>query len=224
MAEQKSAKSISVQTLRRLPDYLHYLQGLDLNTEKYISAATIAANLRLHEVQVRKDLAAVSPNSGKPRAGFEITQLIQGIEDHLGYHSVDEAVLVGAGKLGQALLSYEGFREAGLNIIAAFDTDIAMHHSSLDGKYVFPMDKLVNLCQRMKIHIGIITVPAAHAQEVCDLLVEGGILAIWNFAPVNLKVPDNVYMRNENMAASLAMISQNLKQRYQEEESEGATS
>ena len=100
MAEQKSAKSISVQTLRRLPDYLHYLQGLDLNTEKYISAATIAANLRLHEVQVRKDLAAVSPNSGKPRAGFEITQLIQGIEDHLGYHSVDEAVLVGGRKTG----------------------------------------------------------------------------------------------------------------------------
>lgn len=224
MAEQKSSKPISVQTLRRLPDYLHYLQSLDLNKEKYVSAATIATSLRLHEVQVRKDLAAVSPNSGKPRAGFEITQLIQGIENHLGYHSVDEAVLVGAGKLGQALLSYEGFREAGLNIVAAFDIDPAMHHTSLDGKYVFPMDKLVNLCQRMKIHIGIITVPAAHAQEVCDLLIEGGIMAIWNFAPVNLKVPDAVYLRNENMAASLAMISQNLKQRYREIENEGVVS
>lgn len=224
MAEQKSNKPISVQTLRRLPDYLHYLQGLDLNIEKYVSAATIAGSLRLHEVQVRKDLAAVSPNSGKPRAGFEITQLIQGIENHLGYHSVDEAVLVGAGKLGQALLSYEGFRDAGLSIVAAFDTDTAMHHTSLDGKYVFPMDKLVNLCQRMKIHIGIITVPAANAQEVCDLLLEGGVLAIWNFAPVNLKVPEDVYLRNENMAASLAMISQYLKQRYREVENEGVLS
>jgi redox-sensing transcriptional repressor len=223
MAEQKSSKPISVQTLRRLPDYLHYLQSLDLKTEKYISAVTIAESLRLHEVQVRKDLAAVSPNSGKPRAGFEIAQLIQGIENHLGYHSVDEAVLVGAGKLGQALLSYEGFRDAGLNIVAAFDTDPEVLHSSLDGKYVFPMDKLVNLCQRMKIHIGIITVPAANAQEVCDLLLEGGIMAIWNFAPVNLKVPEDVYVRNENMAASLAMISHYLKQRYKAEENEGVT-
>jgi len=224
MAEQKSNKPISVQTLRRLPDYLHYLQGLDLNIEKYVSAATIAGSLRLHEVQVRKDLAAVSPNSGKPRAGFEITQLIQGIENHLGYHSVDEAVLVGAGKLGQALLSYEGFRDAGLNIVAAFDTDPEINHTSLDGKYVFPMDKLVNLCQRMKIHIGIITVPAANAQEVCNLLIQGGVLAIWNFAPVNLKVPEDVYLRNENMAASLAMISQYLKQRYREVENEGVLS
>lgn len=224
MTEQKENKTLSVQALRRLPDYLHYLKGQNPKKDQYISASTLAHALRLNEVQVRKDLAAVSPTSGKPRAGFEVTQLIQGIEDHLGYHSVDEAVLVGAGKLGQALLSYEGFRNAGLNIVAAFDSNPEMHHTSLDGKYVFPMDKLVNLCQRMKIHIGIITVPSTHAQEVCDLLIEGGILAIWNFAPVNLKVPSHVYVRNENMAASLAMISQHLKQQYQKDSMEVSSS
>ncbi|NLN82870.1 MAG: redox-sensing transcriptional repressor Rex [Firmicutes bacterium] len=217
MDKRSTKKSLSVQTLRRLPNYLNYLKGLDASKDEYISASALAAQLRLNEVQVRKDLAAVSPTKGKPRAGFEIRQLIIGLEEHLGYNSIDEAILVGAGKLGRALLSYEGFKNAGLNIVAAFDTNPDLQNKSLDGKFVFPLDRLVNLSQRMKIHIGIITVPAEAAQEVCDLLVEGGVLAIWNFAPVVLQVPEHVYLRNENMAASLALISQHLQEKFTEE-------
>ena len=193
---------------------MHYLQTINNKEVTSISATMIANSLKLNEVQVRKDLAAVSMTSGKPRTGFNINELIKGIESRLGYDSKDEAVLVGVGKLGQALLSYPGFQTYGLNIVAGFDSNPNLHHVTIEGKLILPMEKFVNLCQRMKIHIGIITVPADQAQSVCDLMLAGGIIAIWNFAPVNLKVPNGIFLKNENMSASLAMISQFLAEHF----------
>ena len=210
----KNLKPISIQTLKRLPDYLHYLQTINHKEVTSISATTIANSLKLNEVQVRKDLAAVSMASGKPRTGFNINELIKGIESRLGYDSKDEAVIVGVGKLGQALFSYRGFQTYGLNIIAGFDSNPSLYNVTIEGKLILPMEKFVNLCQRMKIYIGIITVPADQAQSVCDLMLAGGIIAIWNFAPVNLRVPNGVFVKNENMSASLAMISQFLAEHF----------
>lgn len=210
----KNLKPISIQTLKRLPDYLHYLQTINHKEVTSISSTTIANSLKLNEVQVRKDLAAVSMASGKPRTGFNINELIKGIESRLGYDSKDEAVIVGVGKLGQALFSYRGFQTYGLNIIAGFDSNPSLYNVTIEGKLILPMEKFVNLCQRMKIHIGIITVPANQAQSVCDLMLAGGIIAIWNFAPVNLRVPNGVFVKNENMSASLAMISQFLTEHF----------
>lgn len=210
----KNLKPISIQTLKRLPDYLHYLQTINHKEVTSISSTTIANSLKLNEVQVRKDLAAVSMASGKPRTGFNINELIKGIESRLGYYSKDEAVIVGVGKLGQALFSYRGFQTYGLNIIAGFDSNPSLYNVTIEGKLILPMEKFVNLCQRMKIHIGIITVPANQAQSVCDLMLAGGIIAIWNFAPVNLRVPNGVFVKNENMSASLAMISQFLTEHF----------
>ncbi|MCE5195661.1 MAG: redox-sensing transcriptional repressor Rex [Negativicutes bacterium] len=204
----KNRKPISMQTLKRLPDYLHYLQTINHKEVTSISATMIANSLKLNEVQVRKDLAAVSMTGGKPRTGFNINELTKGIESRLGYDSKDEAVLVGVGKLGQALLTYPGFQTYGLNIVAGFDSNPNLHHMTIEGKLILPMGKFINLCQSRKIHIGIITVPADQAQSVCDLMLAGGIIAIWNFAPVNLKVPDGIFIKSENMSASLAMISQ----------------
>jgi redox-sensing transcriptional repressor len=108
-------------------------------------------------------------------------------------------------------LIHEGFKNYGLNIIAAFDTKPDCIGSEINGVKVLPADKISNLCRRMRIHIGIITVPAEQAQIVCDQLVAGGVLAVWNFAPVHLSVPDHILVQNENLAASLAMLSQHLK-------------
>lgn len=210
----KNLKPISIQTLKRLPDYLHYLQTINHKEVTSISATTIANSLKLNEVQVRKDLAAVSMASGKPRTGFNINELIKGIESRLGYDSKDEAVIVGVGKLGQALFSYRCFQTYGFNIIAGFDSNPSLYNVTIEGKLILPMEKFVNLCQRMKIYIGIITVPADQAQSVCDLMLAGGIIAIWNFAPVNLRVPNGIFVKNENMSASLAMISQFLAEHF----------
>jgi len=207
-----NSAAVSVHVLRRLPQYLNYLKSLDTREIRSISAPAIAKALQLNEVQVRKDLAIVSA-AGKPRTGFALSALINDIESYLGYDNVNEAVLVGAGQLGRALLSYSGFESCGLKIAVAFDADDSVVGMDIGGKKVFPVSKLKDLCKRMNIHIGIITVPADQAQSVCDRLVDAGILAIWNFAPVHLTAPEDVIVQNENMAHSLAVLSKRLKEK-----------
>ena len=206
------SKPISVQTLQRLPAYLHYLKELPEEADAKISAKALGNRLGYGEIQVRKDLASVS-DGGKPKIGYCVIELIHDIESFLGYDSVNDAVLVGAGKLGKALMSYEGFRANGLNIVAAFDSDLMKCGKDESGKQILPLEKMENLCRRMKIRIGIITVPAVQAQQVCDLLVNGGVEAIWNFAPTHLSVPEGVILKNENMAASLAVLSKHLSEK-----------
>ncbi|MEG1500867.1 MAG: redox-sensing transcriptional repressor Rex, partial [Clostridiales bacterium] len=124
MAEDnKNLPVISKQTLQRLPYYLHYLKSSTEKGRENISARLIADELRLNEIQVRKDLASVSKSGGKPKTGFLIKSLIEDIEEFLGYNNIDGVVLVGAGQLGRTLLSYRGFDNYGINIEAAFDVD-----------------------------------------------------------------------------------------------------
>ncbi len=205
---------ISQQTLRRLPMYLSFLKSLPAEPAN-VSATFIAQQLGLHQVQVRKDLASVS-SGGRPKTGYIAKELIADIERFLGYDDAASAVLVGVGHLGRALLSYEGFHGYGLNIVAAFDADRRLVDTKIAGKTVFSMERLPDLCDRLKAHIGIITVPAEAAQAVCDRLVESGVLAIWNFAPVHLTVPAHILVQNENMAASLAVLSNHLRERLEE--------
>ena len=207
-------RSISKQTLLRLPLYLNYLKQFGENQPEHISATTISEALRLNHVVVRKDLASVS-TAGKPKIGYKTADLIAELEAFLGYNDVDDAIIVGAGKLGKALLTYKGFRDCGMNIVAAFDIDEELDDDDYGGKRILPMDKLMDLCERMRVRIGIITVPAENAQAICNLLIESGILAIWNFAPVHLEVPDGVLVHNENLAASLALLSKQLREGFE---------
>ncbi|HAN21884.1 MAG: redox-sensing transcriptional repressor Rex [Clostridiales bacterium GWF2_36_10] len=204
-----SGQNISKSTLQRLPLYLNHLKSLPENTSGNISATAIAEAIKLNDVQVRKDLASVS-KSGKPKVGYNTKELIKELEVFLGYENNNNAIIVGAGKLGMALMGYIGFKEYGLNILMAFDTDKNVVNEQ---ELVMPIEKLPEICRRMRIKIGIITVPASFAQEVCNLLVESGVLAIWNFAPVHLNVPDGILVQNENMAASLAVLSNHLSEK-----------
>ena len=124
----------------------------------------------------------------------------------------DDAVLIGVGSLGKALLSYNGFEHYGMNIVAAFDISKNIIGNEVGGKKVLHVEKTSEICRRLNIHIGIITVPEETAQIVCDQLVAGGVSAIWNFAPVHLSAPENILIQNENMAASLALLSKHLQQ------------
>jgi redox-sensing transcriptional repressor len=207
--------SMSHQAFSRMPQYLHYLKQLQQNGVTIVAAPAVARAMRLHDVQVRKDFAAVSSIHGKPKAGFPVNGLIADMERILGYHDVEQAVLVGVGYLGRALLSYKGFAQYGLNIVMAFDADEALAGQQICGKHILSPSQLSDMCRRMNIHIGIITVPASQAQAVCDSLVESGVLAIWNFAPVHLNTPDGILVQNENMAASLAVLSKHLSEQLE---------
>ena len=179
---QHMEKEISKATLTRLPTYLSYLKALPEDASANISATALAAGLHMGEVQVRKDLALVS-DGGRPKIGYNREHLIADIETFLGYGNSNDAVLIGAGKLGRALLGYSGFAEYGRNIVAAFDANDTLIGTTKGGKPIMQLSRRGEVCQRCKIKIGIITVPAEYAQGVCDLLIENGILAIWNFAP-----------------------------------------
>ncbi len=196
------AISIMKATLGRLPRYLKYLKSIE-DEMPTISATTIAKALELGEVQVRKDLGSVS-GKGKPKIGYNTKELIGMLESVLGVDKVNTAVIVGAGRLGRALLNYSGFEKYGLKVIAAFDT------VKIDDT-VLPMEKFGEFCKKNDVKIGIITVPKASAQEVCDLMLENGIQAIWNFAQTALIVPDNVVVQQENLALSLAYLNYQLK-------------
>ncbi len=208
-------KSVSTQTLKRLPLYRTYLKTLP--EDGNVSATTIADALKLNPVQVRKDLSAIS-DGGRPKVGYNTRGLIADIEAFLRYNDTDNAVIIGVGNLGHALLSFKGFTEYGLNIVAGFDVRETMYGNTVNGKPIRPAAELESFCQRENIHIGIITVPADQAQGVCDILIRCGILAIWNFAPTHLNVPAGVLVQNENMAASLAILSQHLAEKMHEKE------
>ena len=213
-ATQHMEKEISRATLKRLPTYLSYLKALPSEASANISATALAAGLHMGEVQVRKDLALVS-DGGRPKIGYNREHLIADIENFLGYGNSNDAVLIGAGKLGRALLGYGGFAEYGLNIVAAFDANDTLIGTTNGGKPIMHLSRRGEVCQRYKSKIGISTVPAEYAQGVCDLLIENGILAIWNFAPKHLTVPDGILVQNENMAASLALLCKHLNERMQ---------
>lgn len=207
-------REISKSVLKRLPVYLSYLKSLPEGSNTYISATALANALGMGEVQVRKDLAMVS-DGGRPKIGYLRESLMEDISQFLGYDNTTDAILVGAGKLGQALLGYSGFDAYGLNILAAFDIAPATEQTE-DGKPILPMEELESFCRTNKILMGIITVPASHAQQVCDKLIDCGIKAIWTFAPVHLDVPESILVQNENMATSLAVLSMHLQAQIKE--------
>lgn len=204
-------KGISKSTLQRLPVYLTYLKSLPEDGPVNISATAIAAALNMGEVQVRKDLASIS-GAGKPKVGYLIENLIDELQSFLGYDDMNDAIVVGAGKLGRALLDYKGFADYGLNMVAGFDLDPQKEGYTDTDKQIFHLSRLEDLCSRMSIRIAVITVPAPSAQAVCDLLVQNGVLAILNFAPTHLVVPEGVIVQNENIAASLAVLANRLKE------------
>ena len=191
-------------SLRRLPQYHHYLVEQDAKGVRRISCSVIGQELGLVPVQVRKDLQYTGI-VGKPKTGYAVSELILKIEK-FGWKNVNEAFLVGVGNLGTALLGHERFTQFGLKIVAAFDTDPAKIGQG------FTQSDLVagqadRSAPRMSIHMGIITTPAQGAQAVADEMVSGGIQAIWNFAPVKLKVPKGIIVHNEDFYSTLASLS-----------------
>jgi redox-sensing transcriptional repressor len=200
---------VPLPTIRRLPGYLRFLKTLKARGREVVSCTHIADELALTSIQVRKDLA-VTGIVGKPRVGYYVVELIDAIEESLGWKNTSDAFLVGAGSLGSALLGYDGFQEAGLNLVAAFDVNPAKIGTPIHGREVFALERLHDLALRMHVLIGVLTVPASAAQDAATLMVMAGMRAIWNYTPVKLEVPDNVIVEDVKLTSSLAVLSSRL--------------
>ncbi len=210
---EKAPITPSLPTVRRLPTYLRLLKELQDENQQYVSSTYIADRFQLEPIQVRKDLAAMGI-VGQPRLGFVVADLIAAIMQFLGWNNTTKAFLIGAGNLGSALIGYSGFAGYGLNIIAAFDVDNSKIGTRIHNIEVFPLEKLPDLAVRLHIHLGILTLPAAAAQATADMLVQTSITAIWNFTPVKLILPAGVIVEKVDLAASLAVLSCSLKEKF----------
>ncbi len=204
------SKNLSKNQLRRLPEYLTLLRNLKQNGIKYISCQTIADCLNLNKELVRKDIAAVSSYDGVPNKGRDIVLLIKDFEKILGYDSSHNAVLVGVGSLGKALLCYDGFSTYGLKIVGAFDRNPELIGRTINDIHIYDSRRMFGTLSTLNANIGIICVPSGFAQEVANDLVDSGIEAIWNFAPTKIEVKKDVILSNMDMATSLAVLSHQL--------------
>jgi redox-sensing transcriptional repressor len=209
----KASPKFGEPTLRRLPIYHHYLKKVEELGIKFISSTQLAAEFSSSPVQVRKDLE-VTGTLGKPKIGYEVSSLINAIEQFFGWKKLNLAVLVGAGHLGYALLGYQGFKDYGLNIVAAFDADPEKISKTVHSKKIYHTDALADFVKKHKLEIGILTAPASVAQELADKMTRAGIKAIWNFAPARIAVKKGVIIQHENLASSLAVLFKKLVRKH----------
>ena len=203
-----TADPVSKATIGRIPAYLDLLKTsplIERESDSTISAAAISRLMDLGEVQVRKDLAAVC-GMGRPRVGYNTPDLIKRLEQFMGCANPDYVAVIGAGKLGMALLEYTGFETFGLKVVAAFDKDPSKYGKTISGKDIYPLSDFETFCSRMGIGIVIIAVPEQACQEAADMIVNAGITRILNLSPARPKVPGNVKVEQVNIALSLAHL------------------
>ncbi|POR03312.1 REX family transcriptional regulator [Alkalispirochaeta sphaeroplastigenens] len=206
----KTMKLASMPTIKRLPGYLHVVEAAAREGLPYISGTTIAEELELEPIQVRKDLA-VTGIIGKPRMGFPVPELIQAINDFLDWNRGHNAIVLGAGHLGSALLGYSEFNRHGLKAVAAIDTDPAVIGTDINGITIAPAEEMAAIIAAHRIEVAVLTVPSGCAQEVTNELVRCGIKAIWNFTNCKIKVPSPVIVQQEDLSSGYAVLSVKLR-------------
>jgi redox-sensing transcriptional repressor len=205
----KMNNQVPEPTLKRLPGYLYYLEKVKEQGVINISAPVIGKDLKCDPTQVVKDIA-VTGIKGKPRVGYNTYELIQALENFLGFNRTNEAFLVGAGNLGTALMAYQEHQSLGLKIIAAYDIDAGKIGKTVGGVHVLEYNKLFTLSTRLQVKIGILTTPNQAAQDVAEDLVNCGIKAIWNFTSANLDLPEEIIVQNTSMSAYAAVLLRRL--------------
>ncbi len=201
----KQVCKIPEPTLRRLPWYLAFVKLMKGKGEMFISSTQIAKEINVDSSQVAKDLSFVNI-SGKTRVGYDVNDLVDVLEDFLGFTSRHKAFLFGVGSLGASLLHDTGLSQYGLEIVAGFDVRKELNGHKINGIPVFHMDDFLEKQKEYGATIGVITVPVEKAQEVTDMIIEGGIKALWNFTPFRIRVPEHIVVQNTSIYAHLAVM------------------
>lgn len=202
----KDRNYIPKATVERLPLYYRCLDRLSSyeNTE-VVSSKELGGKLGIPSTQVRKDLSYYG-EFGRRGVGYDVDGLKKSISKILGVDKEWPAVIVGAGNLGRALVNYEGFSKMGLKISSVLDADLVKIGNKIGNITVKSMKELSDIVEKNNINVGIVAVPALSAQEVADEMVSVGIKSIWNFAPTRLIVPEDVLVRNEDLAVGIASL------------------
>ena len=203
-------------TLRRLPWYLAYAKLVLKEGEMYLSSTQIAKNIAVDASMVAKDLSYVNI-IGRTRVGYDVKELVDILEDFLGFTNSHKAFLFGVGSLGGALMHDNGLEQFGLEIVAGFDVKHELAGTSINRIPIHHIDNFVELQRKTGINIGVLTVPVDKAQMVSEIMISGGIQAIWNFTPFRIRVPENIVVQNTSIYAHLAVMFNRLNAIKEEE-------
>ena len=208
---QKIDFNVPEPTLRRLPWYLAYTKLVQQAGESHLSSTQIASNIAVDASKVAKDLSYVQI-SGRTRVGYDVNELVNVLETFLGFTNSHKAFLFGVGSLGGALLHDDGLNQFGLEIVAGFDVKYELAGTSIHRVPIHHIDHYIELQKQTKINIGVLTVPVDKAQETAEMMIDGGIQAIWNFTPFRIRVPENIIVQNTSIYAHLAVMFNRLNE------------
>ncbi len=196
---------LPAEAIRRLVRYYRDIKHLRDEGEKVVSSFFLSDMLGVSPDQIRKDLSYLG-EFGKPGVGYDLDNLVKNLEERLGLSQPAGAVLIGVGRLGMALMGYDGFRNINISIVAGFDIDEAKVGSVISGVEIYHIRNISKACRRLKPDVAIIAVPARAAQKVCDIVVRSGIKGILNFAPVRLSAPNCIWVSNVDLSVELGCL------------------
>ena len=206
MTTTKRTSLISKATIDRLPLYFRTLRLVQDEGIDVISSDELGRRLGITPEQIRKDLASFG-QLGKKGVGYYVNELKHNVGGILGLDNHWNIAVVGIGHLGAALANYQNFVSLGFNLVALFDQDPKVIGTVQNHVKVENVRELVPIVRERHVHIGIIAVPAAFAQDVADRLVTAGVKGIWNFAPIKMQVPDSMHIVNEDLSIGLSRLS-----------------
>ena len=205
MAKNVNQIILPEPTIRRLPWYLSYVRMLDNLHVEYVSSTQISKELNVQSSQIAKDLSFLNIR-GKTRIGYEVHSLVEELEGFLGFNRQHDAVVIGTGSLGTALMQDRGLENYGLNIVAGFDVRSEVIGHRVGGLPVYDISELAAWQREHRVSIAILTVPVERAQETAVLAIASGMTALWNFTPYRIKAPSHVVIANTSIYAHLAII------------------
>ncbi|GAA3365040.1 redox-sensing transcriptional repressor Rex [Saccharopolyspora gregorii] len=214
-AARERARAIPEAAVARLAVYLRVLSGLEERGTGTVSSEELAAFAGVNSAKLRKDLSYIG-SYGTRGVGYDVAVLIGQIERTLGLTKKHRVAVAGIGNLGHALANYGGFLNRGFPVAALFDLDPDLLDVPVGGIPVSSVDDIVEVCREREVTIGVIATPTEGAQDVCDRLVEGGVVCILNFAPVVLQVPEHVEVRKVDLAVEMQILSFHVARRNQE--------
>lgn len=203
--QYKDHMKVPEPTLRRLPWYLSNVRLLKQKGERFVSSTQISKEINVDASQIAKDLSYVDI-VGRTRVGYEVDALITVLENFLGFTNIHKAFLFGVGSLGGALLRDSGLIHFGLEIIAAFDVNSGLVGTTLNGIPIYHSDEFGQKMKEYDVNIGVLTVPIEIAQRITDMMVAGGLKAVWNFTPFRIRVPEDIVVQNTSLYAHLAVM------------------
>lgn len=212
MAQIRSTSKdmIPEPTLRRLPWYLAYISLLRADGVEHVSSTQISKELNVDPSNIAKDLSFLNIK-GKTRIGYEVARLEHELEDFLGFKKGHNAVMIGVGSLGAALIQDSGLSHYGLNIVAGFDINPDIVGTQICHVPIYDISRLAQLRPKLDAEIGIVAVPVDSAQRVADLMIAAGIKALWNFTPFRIRAPKGVVIQNTSIYAHLAVMYNRLQ-------------